>query len=114
MASNERLTKRVKQIEKWIEENEEMGGPKGYLDTMAGLYSNAKDNASAAQQSENKFLQLRSYVFEFLKKEDMAEEWDEFLKDKDDNGAQKQETEELPVPEETEDSKESIEEPQKK
>ena len=41
MANNERLTKRVKKIEQWMAENEEMGGPKGYLDTMVSLYNDA-------------------------------------------------------------------------
>ena len=41
MANNERLTKRVRKIEQWMAENEEMGGPKGYLDTMIALYNDA-------------------------------------------------------------------------
>ena len=41
MAKIERLNKRVKKIEEWIAENEDMGGPKGYLDTMVSLYQDA-------------------------------------------------------------------------
>ena len=37
MANNERLTKRVKKLEEWIVENQEMGGPKGILETMSFL-----------------------------------------------------------------------------
>ena len=47
MANNERLTKRVKKMEEWIAENEEMGGPKGYLDTMVSMY---QGNVNASQQ----------------------------------------------------------------
>tara|TARA_R110000824_G_scaffold334008_1_gene520556 strand:+ start:2200 stop:2550 length:351 start_codon:yes stop_codon:yes gene_type:complete len=110
MATNDRLAKRVKKIEQWIEENEEMGGPKGYLDTMAGLYSNARDNAVTAQQAQQRFEQMRAYIFEFLKQEDMAEDWDEFLKEKD-NAVQEQPTEEVSVQEEAESSKEASEAP---
>ena len=42
MANKDRLTKRVKKIEQWIAENEEMGGPKGYLDTMVVLINEAR------------------------------------------------------------------------
>ena len=42
MANIERLTKRVKKMEEWVAENEEMGGPKGYMDTFVHMY-NVKD-----------------------------------------------------------------------
>tara|TARA_R110002012_G_scaffold310449_2_gene518710 strand:- start:530 stop:880 length:351 start_codon:yes stop_codon:yes gene_type:complete len=112
MATKDRLTKRVKIIEKWIAENEEMGGPKGYLDTMAGLYANARDNALSSQEAQRRFEQLRSYIFEFLKNEELAEEWDEFLKEKDENAVQEQQTEEVPVQEQAESSKEASEAPE--
>ena len=110
MANNERLTKRVKKIEEWMSENEEMGGPKGYLDTMVSLY---QGNMAASQQVRNvgtQFEQLRAYAFEFIEENKLTDEWNEFLKEKD-NAVQEQQTEEVSVQEEAESSEEAIEAP---
>ena len=55
MANNERLTKRVKKIEDWVAENEEMGGPKGYLDTMVALINETRRSQQAHAQLMNNF-----------------------------------------------------------
>jgi len=110
MANNERLTKRVKKIEQWMAENEEMGGPKGYLDTMVSLYNDAAGSQQQLRALNANFERLRAYSFEFISEHELGEEWNEFLEEKD-NAVQKQQTEEVSVQEEAESSKEvSVEE----
>tara|TARA_Y100001937_G_scaffold73476_1_gene99912 strand:+ start:186 stop:527 length:342 start_codon:yes stop_codon:yes gene_type:complete len=103
MANVERLTKRVKSIEKWIEENDDMGGPKGLLETMSFLINEARNNAMNAQQMQQQFGQFRELVFEFLKEKEMIKDWDSYLEEKE-NALQEQETESVPVRDEPETS----------
>jgi len=63
MANNERLTKRVKKIEEWVAENEEMGGPKGYLDTMVAMY---QGNMQASMQMKQLDQQFHSQMQKLL------------------------------------------------
>ena len=105
MASNERLTKRVKKIEQWMAENEEMGGPKGYLDTMIALYNDAAGSQRQVRAINANFERLRAYAFEFIDENKLGEEWNEFLEEKD-NAVQEQQTEEVSVQEEAESSEE--------
>ena len=101
MANLERLTKRVKKVEEWIEENKEVGGPKGLLDTMNYLISGTRNNAVNAERMQNQFAQFRELVFEFLKDNEMDKHWDKFLEEKE-NAVQEQETESVPVRDEPE------------
>jgi len=110
MANNERLTKRLKKIEEWVAENEEMGGPKGYLDTMVSMYQGNLNASQQLRHLEQQFQQLRAYAFEFIKENEIDEEWNEFLKEKD-NAVQEQQTEEVPLQEEAESGKEVVETP---
>ena len=87
MANLERLTKRVKKVEEWIEENEDMGGPKGLLETMSFLVNEARNNAMGAQRMQQQ--------------KEMTEVWDKFLGEKE-NAVQEQETESVPVRDEPE------------
>jgi len=103
MANVERLTKRVKKLEEWIEENKDMGGPKGLLETMSFLVNEARNNAMGAQRMQQQFTQFRDLAFEFFKGNDLEENWDKFLEEKD-NAVQEQETESVPVRDEPEDS----------
>jgi len=112
MANNERLTKRVKKIEEWVAENEEMGGPKGYLDTIVSMYQGNMQASQQMMQQDSQFQQLRAYAFEFIEENELTEEWNEFLKEKD-NAVQKQQTEKVSVQEEAESSKEVVETPKK-
>ena len=92
-------------------ENEEMGGPKGYMDTMVSMY---QGNMAASQQLRNmdkQFQQLRAYAFEFIEENELTDEWNEFLKEKD-NAVQKQPTEEVPLQEEAESGEETVEAPE--
>ena len=108
MANNERLTKRVKKIEEWMAENEEMGGPKGYLDTMVALYQDAVGSQRQAKILNDNFNRLKAYNNEFLASNELGEEWNKFLEEKD--AVQKQSTEEVPIRDESETSEEVSEE----
>ena len=108
MAKIERLNKRVKKIEEWIAENEDMGGPKGYLDTMVFLINQAKMSQEMQRQAAGNFNRLKAYNNEFLALKELGEEWNTFLEEKD--AVQKQSTEEVPVRDESETSEEVSEE----
>ena len=82
MANNERLTKRVKYLEDWVAENEDMGGPKGHLDTMVWLLNLVKGNQAQFNMLNQKFNDLRQLTFEFMKAQDLEKEWDEFVQEK--------------------------------
>ena len=111
MANNERLTKRVKKIEDWVAENEEMGGPKGYLDTMVALINETRRSQQAHAQLMNNFNNLKSLLDRFLVENEMGEDWNKFLEDEE-NAVQKQQTEEVSVQEQAEGSKEASEAPE--
>ena len=112
MANNERLTKRVKKIEDWVAENEEMGGPKGHMDVMVHLYQSNISLRQTAQHNLETFNKLRSLTFDFLTEQDLTEEWDEFLKEKE-NAVQEQQAEEVPLQEEAKSGEETLEAPKK-
>ena len=82
MANNERLTKRVKYLEDWVAENEDMGGPKGHLDTMVWLLNLVKGNQDQFNVLNQQFNDLRQLTFEFMKEQDLEKEWDEFVQEK--------------------------------
>jgi len=110
MANIERLTKRVKKMEEWIEENKDIGGPKGTLETFNFLIQEVKTNGQMVSNAQQQFQQLRSYAFEFIQEQELVKEWDSFLEEKD-NAVQKQQTEEIPVQEEAESGEEAVEAP---
>ena len=110
MANMERLNKRVKKIEEWIAENEEMGGPKGYLDTMVSLYHDAATSQRQAAMINDNFNRLKAYNNEFLASKELGEEWNTFLEEKD-NAVQEQQAEEVSVQEQAESSEEASEAP---
>ena len=82
MANNERLTKRVKYLEDWVAENEDMGGPKGHLDTMVWLLNLVKGNQEQFNMLNQQFTDLRQLTFEFMREQDLEKEWDEFVQEK--------------------------------
>ena len=92
-------------------ENEEMGGPKGYMDTMVSMYQGNMAASQQMRQLNEQFQQLRAYAFEFIGENKLDEEWNEFLKEKD-NAVQKQQTEEVPLQEEAESGEEAVEAPE--
>jgi len=105
MANNERLTKRVKKIEKWLEENE--SGPT--LDNMNYLLDMLKNASQHANNMERQFNMQRQLLMEYLTAKEQVDDWDEWLKEKDANAVQDQQTEEVSVQEEAEGSEETIE-----
>ena len=109
MANNERLTKRLKKIEEWVADNEEMGGPRGYLDTMVSMYNNNVNLTTNLQNLQRNFEQMRSFTFEFINEQNLDDEWNEFLKEKE-NAVQEQSPEEVPSLAEAEDGEEVGEE----
>ena len=113
MANNERLTKRVKKIEDWVKENEEMGGPKGYLDTMVALINSTRDSQNQANRIGMNMQRLQGLLNEFLIEQELGEEWNKFLEEKE-NAVQEQQTEEVPVRKEAEGGEEVSEAPEEK
>ena len=111
MAKIERLNKRVKKIEEWIDENEDMGGPKGILDTMVVLINQARMSQSYQAESTKQFNNLRALNNEFLLEHKLEEEWNKFLEEKD-NAVQEQQTEEVSVQEQAESGEETSETPE--
>ena len=113
MASNERLTKRVKKIEDWVKENEELGGPKGILDTVVVLINSARDAQNQANAVGMNMQKLQGLLNEFLMEQELGEEWNKFLQEKED-AVQEQQTEEVSVQEQAESSEEASEAPEEK
>ena len=110
MANVQRLTKRVKDLEEWTKENEMTGGPNGVLDAFAFTVSEMRVAAQMRMQTEQSFNGLRNAAFEFIEQHELADEWNEFLKDKEENAVQKQSPEEVPSLAEAEDGEEVGEE----
>ena len=102
MAANlERLKKRIRTLEDWVDENEATGGPEGTLDTFNYLISRTRQ----AEQMQGHLNQLQQYLQMFLGENELMDKWNEFVQEKE-NAVQEQTTEEVPTREETEDGKE--------
>ena len=104
MANVERLTKRVKSIEEWIEQNE--GAPTlNNYDWLLDTLRNASENVNYVNKQLQTFQGLQH---EFLEERELVDEWNAWLKEKD-NAVQKQQTEEVSVQSEAESSEEASE-----
>ena len=107
MAANlERLKKRIKTLEEWVDENEAIGGPEGTLDTINYLI-NGKKQSDAMQQHLN---QLQQYLQGFLNENELMDKWNEYIMEKENNAVQEQSPEKVPPLEEAEDGEEVGEE----
>jgi len=104
MANVERLTKRVKKIEEWIEENG-AGDTVNNYNFLLNAYRGADE---ALRQMQQQLGMLQALQREYLESKELANDWDEFLKEKD-NAVQKQQTEEVSVQSEAESSEEASE-----
>ena len=105
MAANlERLKKRIKTLEEWVDENEAIGGPEGTLDTVNYLISRQRQ-AEGMQQHLN---QLQQYLQEYLNETESMDQWNEFIQTKEGekNAVQEQSPEKVPPLEEAEDGEE--------
>jgi len=109
-ANLERLKKRIKALEEWTDENEALAGPEGTLDTMNYLISRVKQ----ADQMQAHLNQLQGYLQEYLNETESMDQWNEFIKvrEQGNNAVQEQQTEEVSVQEEAESSEEAIEAPE--
>ena len=109
MAANlERLKKRIKTLEEWVDENEAIGGPEGTLDTINYLINGRKQS----DQMQAHLNQLQSYLQDYLNETESMDEWNEFIRirEGENNAVQEQTTEEVPPREEAEDGEEVGEE----
>jgi len=104
MANVERLTKRVKKIEEWIGENGD--GPT--LDNLNFLLQAYRGMDDQMRQTQHQLAMLQSLIGEYLGGKELSQDWDEWLKEKD-NAVQKQQTEEVSVQSEAESSEEASE-----
>ena len=87
MANNERLTKRVKKMEDWIASNE--SGPT--LNNFNWLIEVISSNDRRIGEMDRQHNMFRELFQEFMQVKELADDWDEFLKEKD--NAQKTEEE---------------------
>ena len=110
MANVQRLTKRVKDLEEWTKENEMTGGPQGILETFNFLVNETRMSAQMRMQTEQSFNGLRSAAFEFIQQHELTDEWNEFLKEKEENAVQEQSPEKVSPLEEAKDGEEVGEE----
>ena len=88
MAKIERLAKRVKEMEKWIDDNE--GGPT--LNNMNYLLDMLRNASQQVMQLEQNYNTQRQLLGEYLGDKDQMQDWDDWLKEKD--AVQNQKTEE--------------------
>ena len=101
MANIDRLTKRVKSIEKWIDEN----GDGETVSNYNFLLNSYRTEVNMHNRTQGEMDMLRNLLQEFLTANEMMEKWNEYIKEKD-NAVQKQATEEVPTREEAEDGEE--------
>ena len=94
-------------MEEWIADNE--GGPT--LNNMNYLLDMLRNASNQALNHERNFNTQRQLLSEYLTEKEKVEDWDSWLKEKDD-AVQKQQAEEVSVQEEAESSEEAVEAPE--
>ena len=110
MANLQRLTERVKKMEDWVKENEDTGGPQGTLETFTFLINETRMSMQLRRQLEEQVQNLRTLAFQFIQQHELTDEWNEFLKEKE-NAVQEQSAEEVPLQEEAESGEEAVKAP---
>ena len=106
MANLKRLTRRVGEMEDWIEEQ-------GDGDTMANynyLIKSVRQAGDMLRNEQQNHQNFRNLVFEWMNDRKHGDDWNDFVKEKED-AVQKQQAEEVSVQEETESSEETVETP---
>jgi hypothetical protein len=111
MANIQRLTERVKKMEDWVKENDMTGGPQGVLDTFVLMVNETRASTNMRVQAINNLNNLRTLAFEFIEQHELTEEWNAFLKEKEENAVQEQSAEEVPLQEEAESGEEAVKAP---
>ena len=97
-------------MEEWVKANDMTGGPQGVLDTFIFLVNETRMSMQMRTQIDQQVQNLRGLTFEFIEQHKLTEEWNEFLKEKEENAVQKQSPEEVPSLTEAEDGEEVGEE----
>jgi hypothetical protein len=111
MANIQRLTERVKKMEEWVKENDMTGGPQGVLETFVLMVNETRASTNIRVQAVQQLNNLRALAFEFIEQHELTEEWNAFLKEKEDNAVQEQSAEEVPLQEEAESGEEAVKAP---
>jgi hypothetical protein len=106
MANIDRLTKRVKKIEEWIAENGD-GETVSNYNFLLNSYRGVEQNL---QQGGAEMDMFRTLTQGFLEKKELLDEWNAYIKEKDD-AVQKQQTEEVSKQEQAEGSEKASEAP---
>ena len=104
MANLKRLTRRVEEMEDWIDEN-------GDSDTMANynyLISSVRQGGDMLRNEQQNHQSFKNMVFEWMNDKGHGDDWNAWIKEKED-AVQKQQAEEVSVQEETESSEETVE-----
>ena len=104
MANLKRLTRRIEEMENWIDEN-------GDGDTMANynyLIQSVRQAGDMLKNEQQTHLNFRNLIFEWMSDREHGDDWNVFIKEKDD-AVQEQQTEEISVQEEAESSEEAVE-----
>ena len=111
MANIQRLTERVKKMEEWVKENDMTGGPQGVLETFVLMVNETRASTNIRVQAVQQLNNLRALAFEFIEQHELTEEWNAFLKEKEENAVQEQSAEEVPLQEEAESGEEAVKAP---
>ena len=104
MANLKRLTRRVEEMEDWIDEN-------GNSDTMANynyLIQSVRQGGDMLKNEQMNNQNFKNLVFEWMSDREHGDAWNTFIKEKED-AVQKQQAEEVPLQEEAESSEETVE-----
>ena len=104
MANLKRLTRRIEEMENWIDEN-------GDGDTMANynyLIKSVRQAGDMLRNEQQNHQNFRNIVFEWMKDREYGDAWNDFVKEKED-AVQKQQAEEIPLQEEAESSEKAVE-----
>ena len=102
-----RLKKRIETLEQWVDDNEALAGPEGTLDTFNYLIGKQRQ----FDQMQAHLNQLQTYLQEDLNETESMDQWNEFIRtrEQENNAIQEQPTEEVSVQEEAESSEEVVE-----
>ena len=104
MANLKRLTRRIEEMEDWIDEN-------GNSDTMANynyLITSVRQGGDMLRNEQQNNQNFRNMIFEWMNDRKHGDDWNAFIKEKED-AVQKQQAEEIPLQEEAESSEETVE-----
>ena len=106
-ANLNRLKKRIETLEKWVDDNEAIGGPEGTLDTFNYLITKQR----AFDQMQRHLNQLQQYLQEYLNETESMDQWNEFIQTREqENAVQVPSPEEVDAQEQAEDGEEVVEE----